>query len=87
MRFVGTVDNSSINFAPSKSGNGQIEREKSTVAKLIVEILKRDIEPEADKCWTACVPALAAGDAGDNPRGSQLEVMEDGTPLGRTFPA
>jgi predicted O-methyltransferase YrrM len=47
-----------------------------------VEIPTRDIEPEAGQCWTAVIPALASGDTQSNPTISELQLFEDGKPLG-----
>src|SRR2546423_3071458 len=47
-----------------------------------VTILARDIEPESGNCWIATIPELASGDTASKPDGSQVQLFENGKPLG-----
>ena len=50
--------------------------------EVVFEILKRDIEFESGCCWIVTIPRLASGDTASDPRASQLQLFEDGKPLG-----
>ena len=47
-----------------------------------ITILAKDIDAESGNCWVTVIPELASGDTAANPGASQVQLFENGAPLG-----